>query len=109
LESEQHPDRRAVEVEVPDRQAYDVRGGLLEIAEVPIVEPQSDVVSEVAHHADADVPPEVVFREVADASGGRDVLIDPADADRAVRPDAAAFLSADRRADDHVRHKRDDA
>src|SRR5215467_270668 len=89
-ESKQHADGRAIEVEVADLQADDVGAGLLEIPEVAIVDTQADVIGEVAHHADADVPPEVVLREVADAVHRRDVLTDPADADRAVRPDAAA-------------------
>src|SRR5947208_3127842 len=109
LEAEHHAERGAVEAEVADLQADRVRVGFLKIPEVAVVEAQPDVVREVAHYAGADIPPEVVFSEVPDVGDRGDVLADVADAERGVRPDAAALLSADWSAHDQVRHQRDDA
>src|SRR4029077_20725662 len=105
-ESEQYSHRRSTEREVPDLESDDVGVGLLEVSEVAVVEPQADVVREVTHHAGAEIPAEIVLREVADAVECLDVLADPADAVRGERADSDAVLSADRRADDVVGHER---
>src|SRR5438270_9053624 len=109
LEPEQHADGRPIEVEVADSDADHVGAGLLEIAEVAIVEAQADVVGEIPHHASADIPAEIVLRKIAHAVQRGDVLIDPADTDGSVRTDSAALLSANWNADNQVRHQRDDA
>src|SRR6266545_7313073 len=102
LLADDHADRRAAEVEAA-RIEIEVgrRTVVLDVAQVPDVTAQTDVIREVPHDAGARVPTEVVVGRAHPCDGAA-VHLRPqqTEASRKVRPDAGAVRAADRNAND---------
>src|SRR5882762_4746933 len=106
LPAERETDGAAPEVELAGREReVAVLYGVLQIAEVPQVAAEPDVVGHEAHRADAEVHAPVVAVDREQLSGVLDVRLQQAETTHDVRPEARAMLPAHRDAEHDVRHQ----